>query len=97
MEVQIALLWFGLVIWYFYYGVECFLNGAYSLVSDFIMPFEQWCLELSWNIPFVGETFRVKFANGDKEFADELYCPLHFLITCVLLPLGPWLIYKALV
>jgi len=97
MEIQIGLLLLGLVVWYFYYGLECFLSGAYSEFSDFTMPFEQWCLELSWNLPIVGDIFRRKFANGDEEWADKLYSPLHFLITCILLPFGPWLIYKAIV
>ncbi len=37
------------VAWYFYFGAECFLNGADSW--DFFMPFKCYWQEILWNIP----------------------------------------------
>ncbi len=82
----------GVAFWWIYFGVECFLNG--ELRGGLSMPFFAWFQELGWNLPFVGETARMEFTCGDKARADKLPGRWHFVLTNVLLPLFPWIIYR---
>jgi hypothetical protein len=92
MVLDIAFLCFGLVAWWLYYGLECFINGATT--GGFWLPLVCWFEELSWNLPFVGQKCRLAHTRGDADWAKQLPGPVHFLLTCVLLPLGPWLVYR---
>jgi hypothetical protein len=96
--IEFLCLFIGLLIWWFYYGLECFLNGAQSAGPWYglTMPFTQWLHELSWNLPFVGRIFRVRYAGGYGDTANMLPGRVHFLIVCVLLPLAPWMAYRLL-
>ena len=91
--IDALLLIAGLFIWWLYYGLECFVNGAHGGVE---LPFVEWWRELCWNLPFVGQRFRLKQTSGDVEWAAQLPGIFHFGITCVLLPLAPWLVYRIL-
>jgi hypothetical protein len=95
MDVLFILI--GLLIWWLYYGLECFLNGTMVQGGPYRlgMPFVCWIEELSWNLPFVGWRARLDFTEGDAEWAKELPGPTHFIFSCVLLPLAPWLIFRA--
>lgn len=86
MWLNIAAIALGVVIWWLYYGVECFLNGA---VGGWWLPFAEAWRELKWNLPIVGWTYRLADANGDAEWAAMLPGPIHFVFTCVVLPLVP--------
>jgi hypothetical protein len=84
----------GLAFWWLYFGLESWLNGAMGGPE---LPFVEWWRELCWNLPGSwGMHFRMKQTCNDAEWAMRLPGPLHFAITCVLLPLGPWLIFKAI-
>jgi len=88
--IFVMLLCLGLSLWWAYYGVECFINGAFGGVW---MPFRCWWEEFTWNIPIIGKYYRLKFTQGDKEWAKMLPGPIHFGLVCVVLPLLPLLVY----
>ena len=84
---------FGLSIWWLYFGVECFLNG--SMRGGLLMPFIEWWNELLWNLPVCGWRFRMRFTGGDQWQAARLPGRWHFLAVNVLMPLSPWLAWRA--
>ena len=88
----------GLTIWHFFYGVEVALNGGTFLYPYPIWtaPFYHWWFEMLQQLPFVGKRFRLEWTCGDEEKAQRLYMPFHFVCMCILLPLGPWLLYRIL-
>jgi hypothetical protein len=82
---------FGFIMWYLYYGLECFINGG-SIGNDgdlrtMLLP----CLkqEFRWLMPF-----------GDKSdiprgFPTGIYGLFHFLFTHIFIPLSPTVVYIA--
>lgn len=45
----------GFILWYFYYGLECFLNGATLGRNQYTMHFSCLWEELLWVLPGGGE------------------------------------------
>jgi hypothetical protein len=95
--IDVLLLAFGAAFWWLYYGLECFLNGTMNQGGPYRlgMPFVCWLEELEWNLPIVGKLFRLDFTCGDEEWAAKLPGRVHFALTNVLLPLAPWIVYRA--
>jgi len=91
----IFLLGIGVFFWWLLYGVECFINGTGRI--GVFMPFACWFEELLWNLPFVGKRFRLKFTDGDKEWASKLPGPIHFVLMCIVFPLIPVAVYLLIV
>lgn len=91
--MEYLMLAIGLFVWWLYYGLECYLNG--TLNGGSLMPFVCWFEELSWNTPVTGWRARLEFTCGDADWARKLPGLGHFIPVCVLLPLGPWLIWRA--
>jgi hypothetical protein len=59
----------GLALWYFYYSVECTLNGGTLGRNQWLMAFQCYYQELLWNIPGqLGINNRLSWIH---EFADN--------------------------
>lgn len=71
----------GVFFWYFYYGIECFINGA---IGEWELPFRCFWQDLRCNLPFYGDRYRRTLVCG-----DEYPGRLHFLFTHIVLPLTP--------
>ena len=91
MILDLVFLLLGIGLWWMYYGVECFINGA---MGDWRMPFREAWRELLWNVPIYGWHWRLQFTRGDIEWAKDLPGPFHFLFNCVYVPLAPWIGYR---
>ncbi|KKT91053.1 MAG: hypothetical protein UW92_C0019G0008 [Candidatus Jorgensenbacteria bacterium GW2011_GWA2_45_13] len=60
----------GLIIWYLFYGLECFINGGTIGKSRFFFPFECLWNEILWNLPGGKETYVKKhIANSSIDTA----------------------------
>ena len=79
---------FGLVVWYFYYGLECFINGGSLGRNPYTMVFTLWFEELTWLFPGGWEK-KLKLCHGDEALARSLPGFWHFLIVHVVIPFGP--------
>lgn len=80
----------GFVLWYLYFGFECAMNGGTICpVPSIFMPFYHLWYVFLHHLPFVGKKFRLEWADGDEEWAQDLYHPIYFFVTCVILPLSP--------
>lgn len=60
----------GFFLWYFYYGLECFLNGATIAHDQYTMQFHCLWEELLWNLPGGGE----RKAQFVKEYIGDIPC-----------------------
>jgi hypothetical protein len=83
----------GFVMWYFYFGLECFINGGGIGVNPWIMPFHHAWGDFKNNIPFGwGWHHRMKFTRGNVDWARMMPGPIHFGLTHVLLPAIPLIV-----
>ena len=78
----------GFFLWYFIFGVECYMNGG-PLPSDWSMPFRGLVQDLSFNLPGGWER-RLRFAEGDEEWAKQFPGWWHIYAIHVCLPLFPF-------
>jgi hypothetical protein len=82
-----AALVFGFVLWWIYYGLECYINGEIGC-NQYAMRFRLMWEEFLWILPG-GKKRKLEYCNGNEDLADTLPGPLHFICTHILLPFGP--------
>lgn len=81
------------IFWYFFYGLECYMNGA---GGGFFMPFRCLWDDFRFNMPG-GWKRRLKAARGNVEWAKAFSGPIHFLCMHILLPFGLFFLVLLLV
>jgi hypothetical protein len=83
--IQIAPIACAAIVWWLYYDLECWMNGATGRWRVF-----QWLWnDIRFNLPGGWER-RLKTSRGDAEWAAEFPGISHLLGTHVFLPLGVW-------
>lgn len=90
--VSILLLCLGFIVWFFYYGLELFLNGAHMQKSPFYYAYQ----ELMCILPG-GWKRKLKYCENDIELAKSLPGISHFVFTHILIPFGLFFLYMLLV
>lgn len=96
----------GFILWYAYYGAECAINGGTIMRNPWTMHFPLLWEEFVWALPFIGPERKVDYIfeiYGDDVMKICPYCAarnmlpgrLHFVLTHILIPCIPYLIYKA--
>jgi hypothetical protein len=84
----------GVVLWFFYYGFELAINGAFAylkhspLVTLIICAWQ----ELTWILPG-GHKRKLEFCRGNVDWANELPGLPHFIFTHIMIPWAPLAIH----
>jgi len=84
----------GILFWYFWYGLECFLNGGTIMRHPWLFHFPLLYEEITWILPG-GRKRRLDYVHGNVELAKTLPGIPHFIFTHILIPFGPaiaWLL-----
>lgn len=81
----------GFVIWYFYFGLECWINGAASSGYGNLIPFKCLWDDIKFNSPG-GWKRRLEFTAGDEEWASQIPGIDRFIFNHILIPLLPTLV-----
>lgn len=85
--VVVALLC-GCVVWYFWYGLECWINGGTIARHPWLFHFPLLWEEFTWILPG-GWNRKLEYVDGDAELAATLPGVPHFFFTHLLIPFGP--------
>ncbi len=84
-------LFFGFILWYCYYGVECAINGGTICRNQWFFHFPLLWEEFKWILPG-GFNRKLNYTNGDIELAKTLPGIPHFIFTHMFIPLIPFLL-----
>ena len=86
--IELLLLVIGFALWYFYYGLECFINGGSLGRNPYTMHFPLLWEEFQWLLPGGWEK-KLKICDGDENLAKSLPGWLHFIGTHICIPFAP--------
>lgn len=78
----------GFVVWYFLFGLECYMNGGGIGRNQHTMPFYWLWQEWLWLGPGGWER-KMKLCRGNEEMARSLPGLPHFIFTHIMIPFGP--------
>lgn len=88
LPMMALLLLFGFILWYLYYGLECYSNGGNTQGGTLMTMHVPLLLqEIRWLIPWMNKDDR------HPSFPRGFWGLVHFVGTHILVPLGPMIIF----
>ena len=93
VTVPYSLLPVGFALWWIYYIAEVAINGGQT--AGFAL-FEHALNDFKNNFGRNSHLYRLELANGDAEWASMFPGKIHCIVTHIVLPLAPLLIWIVL-